>query len=328
MTFANPGYLFLLLLLIPVIGWYIYELRKADASVQIGDTRVLQKQPKPLRVRLLHLPFILRLVAITLLSLALARPQLTNRWSSESTEGIDIMMALDISGTMLAEDLKPNRLEAAKQVASDFVLARPNDQIGLVVFAGESFTQCPLTIDHAILVNLFQSVEYGMIEDGTAIGLGLANAVNRLKDSQTKSKVVILLTDGSNNRGEIDPQTAAEIAKTFGIRVYTVGVGSYGQVRVPVQTPIGTQYMMMDSEFDETTLQRIAQTTGGQYFRATDNSSLKKIYEQIDQLEKTKLRVREYAKHTENFTPFLYAALLCLLVELLLRYFVLRTITQ
>lgn len=328
MTFANPGYLFLLLLLIPVIGWYIYELRKADASVQIGDTRVLQKQPKPLRVRLLHLPFILRLVAITLLSLALARPQLTNRWSSESTEGIDIMMALDISGTMLAEDLKPNRLEAAKQVASDFVLARPNDQIGLVVFAGESFTQCPLTIDHAILVNLFQSVEYGMIEDGTAIGLGLANAVNRLKDSQTKSKVVILLTDGSNNRGEIDPQTAAEIAKTFGIRVYTVGVGSYGQARVPIQTPIGTQYMMMDSEFDETTLQRIAQTTGGQYFRATDNSSLKKIYEQIDQLEKTKLRVREYAKHTENFTPFLYAALLCLLVELLLRYFVLRTITQ
>lgn len=328
MTFANPGYLFLLLLLIPIIGWYIYELRKADASVQIGDTRVLQKQPKSLRVRLLHLPFILRVAAITLLSLALARPQLTNRWSSESTEGIDIMMALDISGTMLAEDLKPNRLEAAKQVASDFVLARPNDQIGLVVFAGESFTQCPLTIDHAVLVNLFQSVEYGMIEDGTAIGLGLANAVNRMKDSQTKSKVIILLTDGSNNRGDIDPQTAAEIAKTFGIRVYTVGVGSYGQARVPVQTPIGTQYITMDSEFDETTLQRIAQTTGGQYFRATDNSSLKKIYEQIDQLEKTKLRVREYSKHTENFAPFLYAALLCLLGEILLRYFVLRTITQ
>ena len=328
MTFANPGYLFLLLLLIPVIGWYIYELRKADASIQIGDTRVIQKQPKSLRVRLLHLPFILRVAAITLLSLALARPQLTNRWSSESTEGIDIMMALDISGTMLAEDLKPNRLEAAKQVASDFVLARPNDQIGLVVFAGESFTQCPLTIDHAVLVNLFQSVEYGMIEDGTAIGLGLANAVNRMKDSQTKSKVIILLTDGSNNRGDIDPQTAAEIAKTFGIRVYTVGVGSYGQARVPVQTPIGTQYITTDSEFDETTLQRIAQTTGGQYFRATDNSSLKKIYEQIDQLEKTKLRVREYSKHTENFAPFLYAALLCILGEILLRYFVLRTITQ
>lgn len=238
------------------------------------------------------------------------------------------MMALDISGTMLAEDLRPNRLEAAKQVASDFVIARPNDQIGLVVFAGESFTQCPLTTDHAVLVNLFKSVEYGMIEDGTAIGLGLANAVNRMKDSETKSKVVILLTDGSNNRGDIDPQTAAEIAKTFGIRVYTVGVGSYGQTRVPVRTPMGMQYMTMDSEFDEGTLRRIAETTGGQYFRATDNNSLKQIYEQIDQLEKTKMRVREYAKHTENFAPFLYAALLCLLLEILLRYFVLRTIAQ
>ena len=324
MTFANPGYLFLLLLLIPVIGWYIYELRKADASVQIGDTRVLQKQPKSLRVRLLHLPFILRVAAIILLTLALARPQLTNRWSSESTEGIDIMMALDISGTMLAEDLKPNRLEAAKQVASDFVLARPNDQIGLVVFAGESFTQCPLTIDHAVLVNLFQSVEYGMIEDGTAIGLGLANAVNRMKDSQTKSKVVILLTDGSNNRGDIDPQTAAEIAKTFGIRVYTVGVGSYGQARVPVQTPIGTQYITMDSEFDETTLQRIAQTTGGQYFRATDNESLQNIYKEIDKLEKTKVSVQEYSKKREEFMPFAVAAAVLLLLELLIRHLVLR----
>lgn len=328
MTFANPGYLFLLLLLIPVIGWYIYELRKADASIQIADTSTLKRQPKSFRVRLLHIPFVLRVVGITLLCIALARPQLTNRWSSESTEGIDIMMALDISGTMLAEDLRPNRLEAAKQVASDFVLARPNDQIGLVVFAGESFTQCPLTTDHAVLVNLFQSVEYGIIEDGTAIGLGLANAVNRMKDSQTKSKVVILLTDGSNNRGEIDPQTAAQIAKTYGIRVYTVGVGSYGQARVPVPTPVGTQYMMMDSEFDEGTLKEIAQTTGGQYFRATDNNSLKSIYEQIDQLEKTKMRVREYAKHTENFAPFLYAALACLLLEILLRYFVLRTIAQ
>jgi len=196
------------------------------------------------------------------------------------------------------------------------------------VFAGESFTQCPLTTDHAVLINLFKSVEYGMIEDGTAIGLGLANAVNRMKDSQTKSKVVILLTDGSNNRGDIDPQTAAEIARSFGIRVYTVGVGSYGQTRVPVRTPIGMQYVTMDSEFDESTLRAIAQTTGGQYFRATDNSSLKKIYEQIDQLEKTKLRVREYSKHTENFAPFLYAALLCLLLEVILRYFVLRTISN
>ena len=328
MSFASPGYLFLLLFLIPVVGWYIYELHKADASVQMSSASTLKRSARSWRVYLLHVPFVLRVAAITLLSIALARPQLTSRWSSESTEGIDIMMALDISGTMQAEDLKPNRLEAAKQVASDFVIARPNDQIGLVVFAGESFTQCPLTTDHAVLVNLFKSVKFGMIEDGTAIGLGLANAVNRMKDSPTKSKVVILLTDGSNNRGDIDPLTAAEIAKTFGIRVYAVGVGSHGQARVPVQTPMGVQYMTMDSEFDEKALQNIASTTGGQYFRATDNNSLKQIYEQIDQLEKTKLRVREYAKHTDTFAPFLMAALLCLLAEILLRYFVLRTISN
>ena len=328
MTFANPGYLFLLLLLIPIIGWYLYELHKSDASVQLSDTSTLAAQPKSWRIWLLHVPFVLRVAVVTLLSLALARPQLTNRWSSESTEGIDIMMALDISGTMLAEDLKPNRLEAAKQVASDFVIGRPNDQIGLVVFAGESFTQCPLTTDHAVLVNLFQSVQFGMIEDGTAIGLGLANCVNRMKDSPTKSKVVILLTDGSNNRGDIDPQTAAEIARTFGIRVYAVGVGSHGQARVPVQTPYGTQYMTMDSEFDEQTLRNIAQKTGGEYFRATDNSSLKRIYEQIDQLEKSKIRVREYSKRTEHAVPFLLAALGCLIADILIKCFVLRTITE
>ena len=328
MSFANPEYLFLLLILLPIIGWYIYELRKSDASVQVSDTRVLAAQPKSIRIWLLHVPFVLRIAVITLISIALARPQLTNKWSSQSTEGLDIMMALDISGTMLAEDLRPNRLEAAKKVASDFVIARPNDQIGLVVFAGESFTQCPLTTDHAVLVNLFKSVEYGMVEDGTAIGLGLANAVNRMKDSETKSKVIILLTDGSNNRGDIDPQTAAEIAKTYGIRVYTIGVGSYGQARVPVQTPIGKQYITMDNEFDETTLRSIAETTGGQYFRAKDNTSLKAIYDQIDQMEKTKLRVREFSKHTENFMPFLYAALICLLLELIIRYFVLRTISN
>ena len=328
MSFASPGYLFLLLLLIPVVGWYIYELRKADASVQMSSAATFKQQPRSWRIYMLHVPFVLRVAAIVLLSIALARPQQTNRWSSESTEGIDIMMALDISGTMQAEDLKPNRLEAAKQVASDFVIARPNDQIGLVVFAGESFTQCPLTTDHAVLVNLFKSVKFGLIEDGTAIGLGLANAVNRMKDSPTKSKVIILLTDGSNNRGDIDPLTAAEIAKTYGIRVYAIGVGSHGQARVPVQTPVGVQYMMMDSEFDETTLQNIAATTGGQYFRATDNTTLRQIYEQIDRLEKTKLRVREYAKHTDVFAPFLLAALLCLMAEIVLRYFVLRTITN
>lgn len=328
MIFHSPAYLFLLLLLIPVIGWYIWRLRKSYATVLLSDTTVWQHQPRTIRIWLIHVPFVLHVACITLLSVALARPQLSNRWSSESTEGIDIMMALDVSGTMLAEDLKPNRLEAAKSVACDFVVDRPNDNIGLVVFAGESFTQCPLTTDHAVLVNLFQSVKFGMIEDGTAIGLGLANCVNRMKDSPTKSKVIILLTDGSNNRGDIDPKTAAEIAKTFGIRVYAIGVGSHGQARVPVQTPYGTQYMMMDSEFDEQTLRDIAQTTDGAYFRATDNDSLKRIYEQIDQLEKTKIRVREYSKRTEHFMPFLTAALLCLLLDIVIKCFVLRTITD
>ncbi len=328
MSFHSPAYLFLLLFLIPVIGWYIWRLRDMQATLQVSDTRMLERQPKSLRVWLIHVPFVLRVVCIILLSLALARPQLSNRWQSQSTEGIDIMMALDVSGTMLAEDLRPNRLEAAKEVAIDFVNNRPNDNIGLVVFAGESFTQCPLTTDHTVLVNLFHAVKFGMIEDGTAIGLGLANCVNRMKDSPTKSKVIILLTDGSNNRGDITPQTAAEIAKTFGIRIYSVGVGSYGQSRVPVQTPMGTQYMTMDNEFDESTLKNIAQTTGGEYFRATDNKSLKRIYEQIDQLEKTKIRVREYSKRTENFMPFLIGALICLLLDILIRHFILRTIAE
>ena len=325
MTFASPGYLFLLLLLVPIVGWYIWKLHGTQAAVQLSSTVSLQQQPKSLRVWLIHVPFVLRVLLVILLSLALARPQLSNRWQSESTEGIDIMMALDISGTMLGEDLKPNRLEAAKAVATDFVLSRPNDQIGLVVFAGESFTQCPLTTDHAVLVNLFQSVKFGMIEDGTAIGLGLANAVNRMKDSPTKSKVVILLTDGSNNRGDIDPQTAAEIAKTFNIRVYAIGVGTRDEL-VPIQTPMGKQYM--SSEFDETALRNIAQMTGGEYFRATDNNSLRNIYQQIDQLEKTKIRVREYSKRTEYFMPFLTAALLCLLIEILIRFFVTRTVAE
>lgn len=328
MTFASPGYLFLLLLLIPVIGWYIWELRKSDASLQISGTSALQKQPRSLRIYLLHVPFALRCAAIILLTICLARPQLSNRWSKESTEGIDIMMALDISGTMQAEDLRPNRLEAAKQVAADFVNDRPNDQIGLVVFAGESFTQCPLTTDHNVLINLFQAVRFGMIDDGTAIGLGLANAVNRMKDSETKSKVIILLTDGSNNCGDIDPLTAAEIAKTFGIRVYAIGVGSKGEARIPYQTPIGIQYTTISGEFDEGTLRQIAQTTGGQYFRATDNAKLKAIYQEIDQLEKTKIRVREYSKRTESFAPFLWAALCCLLLDILLRFLALRTLSN
>lgn len=247
MTFHNPGYLSLLLLIIPLVYWYIRKLYKSDASLQISSHRMLSNIPKSKKVKFLHVPFILRLMSIILLTIALARPQASNSWRTESTEGIDIMVALDISGTMMAEDLKPNRLEAAKTTASEFILSRPNDNIGLVVFSGESFTQCPLTTDHAVLVNLFNSIKYGIIEDGTAIGLGMANAINRLKESTAKSKVIILLTDGSNNRGDIAPITAAEIAKSFGIRVYAIGVGSYGIVNIPVQTPMGLQYQQMES---------------------------------------------------------------------------------
>jgi Ca-activated chloride channel family protein len=329
MTLLNPEYLFLLLLLIPIVVWYIWKLRKARATLQMSSISGLNKRYRGFRVWLIHVPFILRVALIVLVSIALSRPQLSDSWETESTEGIDIMMAMDISGTMLGEDLKPTRLEAAKEVAKEFILARPNDQIGLVLFAGKSFTQCPMTTDHAVLLDLFESVEFGMIEDGTAIGLGLANAVNRMKDSSSKSKVVILLTDGSNNSGDIDPETAAEIAQTYGIRVYAIGVGSYGDnIPVSVQTPYGMTKTVMSSEFDEETLKKIAEMTGGEYFRATDNNSLRDIYDQIDKLEKTKIRAREYSKRTEYFMPFLWAALACLILELLIRHFVLRTVSE
>jgi len=326
MTFHNSEYLFLLLLLIPIVFWYLKEMHKSDASLQISSLQKLALFKKSRRIRLRHVPFILRVLAIVFIVLALARPQASNSWRTENTEGIDIMMALDISGTMLAEDLKPNRIEAAKSVATDFILSRPNDNIGLVVFAGESFTQCPLTNDHAVLINLFKAVNFGLIEDGTAIGLGLANAVNRIKESKAKSKVIILLTDGSNNRGDIAPITAAEIAKTFGIRVYAIGVGSYGMVNIPVQTPIGIQYQQMQSEFDEKSLQEIASMTGGQYFRATDNSKLRRIYQEIDKLEKTKINVREFSKKNEQFFIFSMLAFLFLISEILLRNTILRKI--
>ncbi len=326
MTFHNPEYLFFLLMLIPLCAWYWFEGRRTDASLQISSHRTLRVLPKSKRLYFLHVPFVLRLAAVVLLTIALARPQLSDKWSKEETEGIDIMMALDVSGTMLAEDLKPNRLEAAKDIASEFILARPTDNIGLVVFAGESFTQCPLTTDHAVLVNLFNGVEYGMIDDGTAIGLGLANAINRIKESKAKSKVIILLTDGSNNRGDIAPSTAADIAKTMGVRIYAIGVGSHGEVRIPVPTPMGTQYQMMNSEFDETTLEEVAAKTGGEYFRATSNDALRNIYQEIDKLEKTKISVKEYSKKSEHFFLFVLLAGLCLALEMFVKTIVLRKI--
>jgi Ca-activated chloride channel homolog len=326
MTFHNPEYLFLLLLLIPIVFWYVWEMHDSDASLQISTHRNLKQFPKSKKIKLRHSLFVLRTLAITCIIIALARPQASNSWRTQNTEGIDIMMALDLSGTMMAEDLKPNRLEAAKAVASEFILSRPNDNIGLVVFARESFTQCPLTIDHSVLINLFNGVKYGLIEDGTAIGLGLANAVNRIKDSKSKSKVIILLTDGSNNSGDIAPLTAAEIAKTFGIRVYTVGVGTRGIVNIPVQTPMGIQYQQVQSEFDEKSLQDIANLTGAKYFRATDNSKLRNIYKEIDQLEKTRIKVHEYSKKDEQFYVFSLLAFIFLTLEVLLRNTIFRRI--
>ena len=324
MLFNNPEYLWLLLVLVPMIAWYIYKQYQSDASLQVSSTEPFHKMPKTRKHYLFHLVFALRCVALFFLVIAIARPQSTNSFRSESTEGIDIMLSLDISGTMLAEDLKPNRLEAAKEVATKFIADRPDDNIGLVVFAGESFTQCPLTTDHGVLINLLNAVQFGVIEDGTAIGLGLANAVNRIKDSQAKSKVIILLTDGSNNRGDIAPLTAAEIAKKFGIRVYTIGVGKHGMAPYPFQTPFGIQYQNVPVEIDEDVLQQIAKMTGGSYFRATDNASLGAIYGEIDQMEKTKLQVREYKKRKEEFFPYLLTAFLLLVIEILIRNTILR----
>ena len=327
MIFANPTYLYLLLLLIPMIGWYVYKLSKNQASLQVSSTEGFDAPgASSWKVWLRHVPFILRMAAVAVLIVILARPQSTNSWQNSSTEGIDIVLAMDISTSMMAQDLKPNRLEASKDVASAFINGLPNDNIGLVVFAAESFTQCPLTTDHTVLLNLFKDVQPGIIQDGTAIGLGLANAVSRIKDSQAKSKVIILLTDGVNNQGEIAPVTAAEIAKTFGVRVYTIGVGTQGKAPYPFQTAFGVQYMDVDVEIDEPTLKQIAATTGGQYFRATDNASLKAIYSEIDKMEKTKISVQEYSKKQEEYKNWAILLFSLLLVEILLRNTLLRNI--
>ncbi len=300
LTFANPDLLYLLFLLVPLTGWYIWRERGAFATIQVSSTKSLEQERITFRHVLRHIIFGIRLLVIASVIIVLARPQSTNRWQNVTTEGIDIIVALDISSSMLAQDLRPNRLEASKDVAIEFISGRETDRMGLVVYAGESFTQCPLTSDHAVLINLFKGIESGMIEDGTAIGMGLANAVNRLKDSKATSKVIILLTDGVNNRGAIAPLTAAEIAKTFGIRVYTIGVGTMGMAPAPVQTAFGTRLQNVKVEIDEETLQQIAAATDGRYFRATNNDKLRGIYKEIDQLEKSKIDVKEYSKKEEE----------------------------
>lgn len=324
--FANPEYFWLLLVLIPMVIWYIFKEKRSHADLKFSSIRVFKQMKRGSRIWLRHLLFAARVLAILFLVLALARPQSSSRWQTYNSEGIDIMLALDISGSMLARDFTPDRLEAAKEVATKFILERPQDRIGLVVFSGESFTQSPLTTDQAVLVNVMKDIHSGMIEDGTAIGLGLANAVNRLKDSKAKSKVVILLTDGVNNRGAIAPITAAELAKTFGIRVYTIGVGTLGEAPYPVQTPFGMQLQRMPVEIDEDILTQIADMTGGKYFRATDNKKLEQIYQEIDQLEKSKVEVKHFSRKNEQYFYFALIGALLLIVEALGRYTLLRKI--
>ena len=324
--FLDKYYLLLLIIIPFYIAWYVWKQKGLQASLKISTLRGFSKAPVSKKIYLRHSLFVLRVLAITLLIIVLARPQSSNSYRNEITEGIDIVMALDISSSMLAEDFKPNRLEAAKEVAASFVSGRKNDKIGLVIYAGESFTQCPLTTDHRVIQNLFRDIAPGMLEDGTAIGMGLATAVQRIKDSETKSKVVILLTDGVNNAGEIAPITAAEIAKTFDVRVYTVGVGTMGMAPFPVQTVFGKQYQQMEVKIDEELLQGIADMTGGKYFRATDKNKLEAIYEEIDQMEKTRIEVREYTKRKEEYHWFAVMAGLFLLLEIYLRNTVFRNL--
>ena len=331
MEFANKEYLFLLLLIIPYLIWYVMYRKKSEPTIRMSDTFAFKYAPKSWRVRLMPMQLLLRIATFTLLVLVLARPQTSNSWKNKSVEGIDIMLAMDVSTSMLAEDLKPNRIEAAKAVASEFIIGRPNDNIGLSIFAGEAFTQCPMTTDHTSLLNLLQNVRTdiaarGLISDGTAIGMGLANAVTRLKASKAKSKVVILLTDGSNNMGDISPMTAAEIAQSLGIRVYTIGVGTNKVAPYPMPVAGGVQYVNMPVEIDTKMLADIAAATEGDFYRATNTAELKKIYNEIDRLEKSKLNVKKFSKRYEAYQPFALAAAITLLLEILLRITVFRRI--
>ncbi len=331
MTFANSEYLFLLLLLIPYIAWYLLCHMRQAPSLSVSTTAPFIHAHKSLRQRLIHLPFLCRLVALAMAIVALARPQTSDNWSTKNIEGIDIMLCMDVSTSMLAEDLKPNRIEAAKQVAMEFINGRPDDNIGLTLFAGEAYTQCPMTVDHAVLLNLLGGMrvdmaERGLISDGTAIGMGIANAVTRLKDSKAKSKVIILLTDGTNNCGQISPGTAADIARSFGIRVYTIGVGTNGSAPYPFQVAGQTVYQNIPVEIDTKTLTAIAAKTDGEFYRASNTSRLRQVYHQIDQLEKTKMNVRKYSRRYEAFFPFLLISVLALMLEVLLRNTLLRRI--
>ena len=325
-TFANPEYLYLLFL-IPIF-WIVYVFNLRDKNTFLILSSIKRLNTKTWKSWGRHIVFFTKTLAISLLIIAFARPQSTSSWQNAITEGIDIILAMDISGSMLAQDLTPNRLEASKKVAMDFISGRPNDRIGLVIFSGESFTQCPLTTDHKVLKGLFNDVKSGMIDDGTAIGMGLATSINRLKDSKTKSKVIILLTDGVNNQGSIAPMTAAEIAQEFKMRVYTIGVGTKGYAPYPFNTPFGNiVYQDVEVKIDEKTLQDIANATNGKYFRATSNKALQEIYKEIDKLERSKIEIKEFHKKKEEFLPFAALGMIFLILSFILNNTLFKTVT-
>ena len=329
LQFANPEYLFLLLLLLPAIAFYVWKLSKANATLQVPSTGPFAKLPRSWKEILRHVNFAFLLLAFACVVVVLARPQSSDKWSRTDTEGIDIVMSLDVSNSMQTPDFKPNRLEASKDVASQFVSGRPNDNIGMVIFGKESYTLCPMTTDHAVLANMINSVGFDLIDgSSTAIGDGLVTAVNRIRGGEAKSKVVILLTDGTNNSGDVAPRDAAEVARAMEVRLYTIGVGSKGDVQVQVGVdPFGRPItQMVHADIDEDALREMAQVTGGRYFRATDKSSLANIFEEIDKMEKTKMNIREFSRKDEEFMPWALAALAFLLLHVLLRNTLLKNI--
>jgi Ca-activated chloride channel homolog len=325
-SFASFQYVWLFLIIPILIAFWVWRNNKLHADIQFSDGGIIQGLPKNWKVRLRWFPYLLRLLAISALIIVLMRPQSRSSWKETKTEGIDIMLALDISYSMLAKDFKPNRLEVAKEIAIDFINERPNDRIGLVIFSGEAFTACPLTTDHVILNSMLSETQPGQLESGTAIGSGLATAVARIKESKAKSRVVILLTDGVSNAGEIAPITAGEIAKTFGIRTYTIGIGSYGKALTPVTVnQLGNlEYDYVNVEIDEPTMKQISSLTGGKYFRATDKKALATTLKEIDRLEKSFISEKSFSNKSEKYLPFALLAVAFFLLEFLLREFVFR----
>lgn len=325
MFFEYPHLLWLLVIPALLIVHYIYlELCGRRPHLRVSDIRYWKAGGKSVLSYLRHAPMLLRTVALSMIIIAIARPRSSSKMDKIDTEGIDIVLAMDVSTSMLARDFAPDRISAAKDIAIEFISQRPSDRIGIVVFAGESYTQCPLTTDRATLINLMKEIQTGLIEDGTAIGNGLATAVARMQGSDAKSRVVILLTDGVNNRGEITPQTAADIAKTYGIRVYTIGVGANGTAPYPVITPWGVQMQDVEVEIDEDLLKGIAETTGGRYFRATDNTKLSEIYSEINKMEKARTTIDSFPVYKELFMDFALVALICLLLEVVFNAFILK----